>query len=608
MYIRKTNTRQASDGSNYATFRLVCSERINGRVKQRTILNLGSCFDLSPELWPTLCLRIDALLAGQTSFLSESPEIEALAQQYTARIIAANSITVSSDAQAAQFEGVDPNSLELLQPRSVGVEHVALHATRVLNLPDIFSSIGFSSSQIQMATASIVGRMTRPGSEKATWEWLTEESALGELLEVDFSQKSMMALHRISDQLVIHRQAIENKLFSRINDLFSLPRTITLYDLTNTYFEGDLRDNPKARRGFSKEKRFDCPLLTLALVLDGSGFICKSKMFSGNVSEPSTLSQILGDLGAPTSALVVMDRGLATEDNLKYLSDNGFLYVVVSRERNRQFDFSRAQTLKTASEQEIEIYREVNDEGSEARLYCYSSRRSAKESAMAGRLIDKFENGLKKLDEGLRRPRTDKRKEKIISRIGRLTEKCSGIGQHYSIRVLDNEAEKKSDDPLLATAILFEKKIVPASMLSNTGVYCLRSNDLSLDAETLWRTYITLTDLESVFRSLKSELGLRPIYHHKEQRADGHLFISVLAYQCVQVIRKTLKTQGINDSWQTLRQVLSRQRRVTVTFRQRNGSTLHIRNTSAPEGNQQRIYDALKIEPKPGGVKKYSLN
>lgn len=390
--------------------------------------------------------------------------------------------------------------------------------------------------------------------------------------------------------------------------MFSLPRTITLYDLTNTYFEGDMLENQKAKRGFSKEKRSDCPLLTLAVVLDGSGFICKSKVFPGNVSEPATVRQILNDLAAPPSALVVMDRGLATEDNLKYLSGNGFRYVMVSRERSRQFDFSRSQAMKTSADQEIEIYREVNDQGSEARLYCYSSRRSAKEAAMTRRLVDKFESGLKKLDEGLRKPRTDKRKEKIISRVGRLTEKYSGIGRHYSITVTDNSAEKNISDPLLATAILFEQKAVPGSMLANPGVYCLRSNDISLDAETLWKTYVTLTDLESVFRSLKSELGLRPIYHHKEHRADGHLFISVLAYQCVQVIRKTLKSKGINESWQTLRRVLSRQRRTTVTFKQRNGNTLHIRNTSTPENKQQRIYEALKIESKPGGVKKYTLN
>jgi transposase len=607
MYIRKTNTRKTENGSAYATFRLVCSERIHGRVKQRTILNLGCAFDLPPELWPALCLRLDALLTGQSSFIPETPEVEALARQCAARIIAAKSTDVKPQAQTPQFEEVDVNSLETLRPRSVGVEHVGLYAARLLYLPDIFSSIGFSVSQIQLATASIIGRMAKPGSEKAAWEWLTEESALGELLEVDFSRKSLMGLYRISDQMIIHREAIENQLFSRINDLFSLPRTITLYDLTNTYFEGDMQENQMAKRGFSKEKRSDCPLLTLAVVLDGSGFICRSKVFPGNVSEPATVRQILSDLGAPLSALVVMDRGLATEDNLKYLSENGYRYVVVSRERSRQFDFSRSQALKTAAGQEIEIYREVNDAGSEARLYCYSAKRSAKESAMTRRLIDKFESGLKKLDSGLRKPRTNKRKDTVVSRIGRLTEKCAGIGRHYSITVTDNSAEIKSGEPVLATGILFEQKTVPGSILSQPGVYCLRSNDLSLDAESLWKTYMTLTDLESVFRSLKSELGLRPVYHHKGHRAEGHLFISVLAYQCVQVIRKTLKSKGMHESWQTLRQILSRQRRTTVTFKQRNGNTVHIRNTSAPEEKQQRIYDALKIDPRPGGLKKYSL-
>ncbi len=141
-------------------------------------------------------------------------------------------------------------------------------------------------------------------------------------------------------------------------------------------------------------------------------------------------------------------------------------------------------------------------------------------------------------------------------------------------------------------------------MLTNPGVYCLRTNELTWDAEKLWHTYIMLTDLEAVFRSLKSELGLRPIYHSKEARTDGHLFITVLAFQFVQFLRMQLKAQGIHDSWSGLRETLTIQRRTTTSFRQRDGRMLHIRKTSAPEPDLQNIYTALRLNPKPGGVKK----
>ena len=135
-------------------------------------------------------------------------------------------------------------------------------------------------------------------------------------------------------------------------------------------------------------------------------------------------------------------------------------------------------------------------------------------------------------------------------------------------------------------------------------MYCLRSNELDWDEEKLWRTYTLLTDLESVFRSLKRELGLRPVFHTKEDRSDGHLFITVLAYQCVQVLRKTLKEHGIKDSWARLRDILSVQRRVTASFQRRDGRFTHVRKATTPEPALKAIYQALGVSPLPGGTKK----
>ncbi|WP_299158416.1 hypothetical protein [Accumulibacter sp.] len=132
----------------------------------------------------------------------------------------------------------------------------------------------------------------------------------------------------------------------------------------------------------------------------------------------------------------------------------------------------------------------------------------------------------------------------------------------------------------------------------------MRTNQLDWDEERLWRTYTLLTDLESVFRSLKSELGLRPVFHHKEERADGHLFITVLAYQCVQFLRLKLKAAGIHDSWATLRETLSIQRRVATTFRQRDGRTLHVRKATGAEPELMAIYRTLGVSPEPGGTRK----
>ena len=140
--------------------------------------------------------------------------------------------------------------------------------------------------------------------------------------------------------------------------------------------------------------------------------------------------------------------------------------------------------------------------------------------------------------------------------------------------------------------------------MSDPGVYCLRSNETVWTPEQLWRTYVTLTDLEAVFRSLKSELGLRPIFHRKQARSDAHLFISVLAYQFVQIIRKRLAERGIHDSWASLRKLLQVQRRVTSSFKTREGRTLNVRKASLPEPELASLYAAMALDSNPGGTKK----
>jgi transposase len=371
-------------------------------------------------------------------------------------------------------------------------------------------------------------------------------------------------------------------------------------------FEGKQESNTKATRGFSKEKRFDCPLLTLGLVLDGSGFVKRSEIFAGNIAECRTVQDMLDKLGASNNALVVMDRGIATQATLDWLVDAGYRYLVVSREQTRNFDFSKAQTIQTAQSQSIQIYRQMHT-ATEARLYCYSEKRAAKEEAILARFAEKFEAGLRRMAENLCKPHGQKNKDILMTRIGRLSERCHGISRHYTITVTDNAASKSAGQPLLTTGITFEKHPVAASMATHPGVYCLRTNELSLDAETLWRTYSMLTDLEAVFRSLKSELGLRPIYHSTEKRSEGHIFVTVLDYQCVQVLRRELNKHEIHDSWRTIRATLSPQQRITATFRQRDGNTLHIRKSTTAEPQQQRIYDALGISHAPGGIIRHKI-
>lgn len=598
MYIRQTKTSNATSGEAYFTFRLVASKRIEGKVRQQTLLNLGRTFSLPREQWPVLCSRIEQILSGQMSLAPISTAIEALAQRYAARLVAdSRPVAAPGESAGPVYHEVDVDSLELVRPRSIGVEHAGLAALNWLELPRILEQVGLNGKQQAAVIGNVIGRMAAPASELATWGWLRERSGLGELLDVDFEALPLMSLYRASDLLVRHRQAIEAALFSRINDLFALPTTVTLFDLTNTYFEGEMAGNSKAKRGHSKEKRSDCPLVTLGLVLDGSGFVRRSRMFAGNVAEASTLEEMLQGLDAPTGALVIMDRGIATEANISWLIEHQYRYLVVSRERTRRFDPTQSVEVTTASDQTVHLQRVVSDDGSEVRLSCHSEARQEKETAMTKRFSQTFENGLAKLAAGLLKPRGEKNRDKLLQRIGRLEEKSHGISRHYRIELTPAEGP-------LVTAITWTKEPIDGTQLTHPGVYCLRTNELHWDAATLWQTYTQLTDLEAVFRSLKSELGLRPVYHHKEDRADGHLLITVLAYQAVQVLRRKLKLQGINAGWTALREIFSGQQRVTATFTQKDGRTLHVRKTTVAEPKLRNLYDALSLSATPVGTKK----
>ena len=523
-----------------------------------------------------LCARIQQLLERQGELvpLSCPQEVERDAQRIAAQLL---NRAPPAAVERPDLQTVDVSSLELIRPRSVGVENVGLWAMEQLGLEALLERLGFNGTQRALAMATIIARMAAPGSERASWRWLCERSALGELLGVDFERMSMMRLYRASDALLARRAAIEAHLFEHVADLFALPQTVTLYDLTNTFFEGEAAAQPKAKRGHSKEKRSDCPLLTLGLVLDGSGFVRRSEVFAGAVNEDTTLAPMFDALHAPADALVVMDAGVATEANVVWLRENGYRYLVVSRERARRFDPDLAIALETRSRQTVHVHKVVEADGGEVRLYCYSEARAKTEQGIATRFAARFEGELRKLHDGLKRPRTRKRLDHVWQRIGRIKEKSRGVGAHYVIDVIADDSGKK------ARAVTWERRPLAGTMISHPGVYCLRTNVEDWDEETLWRTYTALTDVEAVFRSLKSELGLRPIFHQTQKRSDGHLFITVIAYQLVQTIRRRLGEQGERASWASLRRILEGQQRVTATFRRKDGRTLHVRKPTRAE-------------------------
>lgn len=601
MYIRRTSIKSRKDGKQYFTYRLVESQRIGNKVKQLTLLNLGKDFSLPREQWPELSTRIGDIITGKQPLFPLPEEIEKLAQRFAALLIQAQQ-QQELDHGDPQYKEVDIDSLEIIRPRGVGKEHVALGALRSLKLDEKLSELGFTGPQLAAAIGTIVGRMCFPGSELATHNWLQNVTGLGELIDFDYGKTSLYGLYQVSDQLLKHKEAVETHLYNREKQLFSFHETITLYDLTNTYFEGSCKRNDLAAYGHSKEKRTDCPLVTLALVLDASGFPKKSKVFEGNVGESQTLAEMIQGLETnekqqlfeQKKATIVMDAGIATDDNVEWLKEHEYPYIVVSRKHHREFDEDDAVLVKEDGDYKVKVQKTVDPDTGEALLYCHSTRKEQKEQAIADRFIKRFEDTMQNLAEGLHKKNCTKNYDKILIRIGRIKQKNSKAAKQYKINV---EKDKKSGN---ASRITWEYTPKVETPDTHPGVYCLRTSHNDWDENKLWQTYTMLTDLEAVFRSLKTELGLRPVYHQKTDRVTSHLFITIVAYHIVHTIRYQLKSADINSSWGDLRKQLEGQSRVTITMKQKNGDVIHVRKSTKPELRQQKIYNALGLSAHPG--------
>ena len=389
----------------------------------------------------------------------------------------------------------------------------------------------------------------------------------------------------MADRLYSKKDALEEWLYQREQTLFSLPESIILYDLTNTFFEGTGKFNDKAKYGRSKEKRSDAPLVTLGLVLDGDGFVKKSKILPGNISEPGTLSDILEKLtptqGTIHEQTVILDAGIATKANLEWLNDHHFKYVVVSRNKSTIPEKEDFVPLANTGKDTITAKLNKNEETSEWELYINSPSRAQKEGAIKTKFMQRMEEDLAKARTGLSKKNGTKQIDKVHQRIGRIKEKYRRVAGLYDIEVLTDENGKKATD--------IKWQVVPQKESKKlTGIYCLQTNIEKTTAKKLWDLYITLNRVEDAFRSMKSTLGMRPVYHQKEHRVDAHLFITILAYHIMHSIYYILRQAGVDWNWESIRKILNNHVRLTSVMKEQNGNRIHIRKNSTPNPYQKK--------------------
>ena len=591
MYIIKAKTRTIKN-KEYHSFRLVESVRTpTNKVRQHVLLNLGSNYSTVKESeWEPLTDRIESMLGGVIPLLPFSVHIEQEAQRIANILIKKRGTEIISQQDGKNIETIDINSVENSDVKSVGAEHLSYETAKKLHLPKILEQSGFNQKQTHVALATIIGRLLSPGSEVSTCDYLRNKSALDEVMGVDFSGLSKNKLYEISDLLLKHKEKIETQLFEHEKTVLQFEEFVTLFDLTNTYFEGQSKKNDNAALGRSKEKRSDCVLVSLALVLDASGFPKHSHIYKGNVSEPSTMEEMLKP--ASKKAIVVMDAGIATEDNIAWLTEHDYKYLVISRKRNQTLPENvEGVIVKEDAHNKVTTYLVNNTDSQETELYCHSEAMEAKSTDLMDKFKKRFTDALTIMKNGLSKKGGTKKYSKICERIGRLKEKHSKVAHHYTVEAIADETKE------FAREITWEHQ--PKESGKSAGIYCIRTNQTQMDNKTVWKTYRMLNDVESAFRTLKTNLGLRPVYHQKTDRVTGHIFISLLAYHLLHTIRYQLKKHDINDSWETITSTLENHYRISTSVQRKEGKTIHIRKTMRPNPEQIKIYQACEVKSIP---------
>jgi transposase len=619
MYIKKVKKSNKNSSKVYEYLHLVDTIRTDKGPRQRLILNLGAV-NIPADQYKELANCIESMLTGQMELFSADPEIEKIATKASNKIRARRSETAKSDKKDSSeqtqespvYEQVDVQSLQASQLRSLGPEYVCHSIWNELRFNDVLLASGVSKHMLPLLEAQVIGRMTSPGSERHTHKWIEDLSAIWELTGKPLKY-SLSSLYRAGYTLFECKDNLETHLSKQEKEIFSLPERMCFFDLTNTYFEGQMAENPKAKRGRSKEKRMDCKLLTLALVIDEHGFPKYSKLYPGNQGESKTLKQIIESLIAVNPALaknrtVIMDAGIANSENVEYLKENKFHYIVVNKGK-KDFttdDTDQMEIIRKTDDYKIEVKRLEKD--GEAFLLCHSTARAGKDYGIRNRQESIFLERLQYLHDGLNKKNRTKSYPKILEMIGRLREKNPKASKLYEIEVVPEVGTHKN---IKATAVLWNKRDQYKEISKFDGCYVLRTDRIDLSDKEIWETYIMLTRIEGAFRSMKSHLGLRPIFHQNEKSANAHLFISVLAYHILHTIEYKLLQHGEHRSWASIRESLSTHQRLTIEYNVKKNNKIvrqHMRVCSQPEPDHKKIYRLLGLKDVPLPRKMYDAN
>jgi len=613
MFIREVKKQRSKNSKVFYQYTLAQSTRVEGKVKQRAILYLGADPLLKDKVNRAVVLNMlkAKIFNQQELFPSNAPQpLVSLALSYYEKYrikygedtLAGASIP--PPVEKAEFHNIDIEGLQVEDVKTFGAEHLCRQVLDKLELGKFLTSLGMEKKQVNRALISIAARALFCASEHKTAQFLQTNSELLNCFKYD-EPITHKQLYASSDRLYEAKQEIDHFLYDRVSDLFSLDDKLVIFDISNTYFETRKAGSKIARFGRSKEKRNDCPLVVFTGVINAQGFIRHSRIYEGNKADTATLTDMIQDLEKNISQgskpTIVIDAGIATEDNLALIQQKGYRYVCVSRSRLTDYplDHSVKKTVQLTDRGKNKVELAVfHPEGyDDTWLYVQSEAKRAKEQSMDEKLKERFCEDLTAIREGIQKKRGTKKTEKVWERIGRVKERHNRVSSGYEITLTEKQGK--------ATSIQWKEKTPKKDKEDKSnGVYFIRTNYKDPTEKELWAIYNTIREVEATFRCLKSDLNIRPVHHQKDQRIEAHIYLTVLAYQLVNTIRHMLKKENIHYDWKNIIRIMNTQTIQTVIL-PTDKKTIHLRKPAKPINEVQQIYKATNCTSTQSAVKKH---
>ncbi len=573
MYLRYSTRKK--NGKVHTSWRVVQCFRVGKKVLQRTLVVLG-------ELDEEGRARARAL-ADRLSFGHPQPGL------------------FDDPEEVVEPVAVYPDKVRLERSRSFGIPWVGHELWRALKLDDLLSRLLPCGREDvpweRMVEILVLARLAEPSSELHVAESWYRTTALEDLLGIGAEKVNDDRLYRVLDRVLPHKEAIEKHLKARLGDLFEIPYDLLLYDLTSTYFEGTAAANPDARFGHSSDRRSDCRQVCVALVVTREGLPFGYEVFAGNRTGVVTVREIVTTMEARygrAERIWVMDRGMVSEANLAWMREGQRQYLVgAHRSGLKRFRRELGETQGWVQVREgLEAKVCTLPAGGESYVLCRSQDRREKEREIRERFSRRIEERLAKLEARLAKARSPVDRDRVSQQVGRILGQNTRAASRYKIRV-----EEAPDRPGGLRVHLTKKSSWGRWANLTEGIYALRTNldAARWDPGELWLTYTQLTEAEAAFRTKKSDLALRPIWHHKSHRVKAHILICFLAYVLWKMLEQWQVWAGLGREPRKILAEFGRLQSTDVVLPLVNGKDLRLRCVVNPEPALKILLDHLGL-------------